>query len=176
MPGLKKGANGGDGFFVRGGSADQNLIRLDGATVYNPNHLLGFFSVFNSDAIQDLKLYKVSSSWLLKNIQYCLGIYVYNKYLTILDQFIWHLGNAKLKDHCISVIVARNLANDAMYFALERYLYAQKSTKQILVISLAHLPPYFRLPAPHVVLTVYDLMIHDQSHALAFDIELILVS
>ncbi len=58
MPGLKKGANGGDGFFVRGGSADQNLIRLDGATVYNPNHLLGFFSVFNSDAIQDLKLYK----------------------------------------------------------------------------------------------------------------------
>jgi hypothetical protein len=61
-----------------------------------------------------------------------------------------------------------------MYFALERYLYAQKSTKPILVISLAHLPPYFRLPAPHVVLTVYDLMIHDQSHALAFDIELIL--
>ncbi len=58
MPGLKKGANGGDGFFVRGGSADQNLIRLDGATVYNPNHLLGLFSVFNSDAIQDLKLYK----------------------------------------------------------------------------------------------------------------------
>jgi hypothetical protein len=58
MPGLKKGANGGDGFYVRGGSADQNLIRLDGATVYNPNHLLGFFSVFNSDAIQDLKLYK----------------------------------------------------------------------------------------------------------------------
>ena len=58
MPGLKKGANGGDGFFVRGGSADQNLIRLDGATVYNPNHLLGFFSVFNSDAIQDIKLYK----------------------------------------------------------------------------------------------------------------------
>ncbi len=58
MPGLKKGANGGDGFFVRGGSADQNLIRVDGATVYNPNHLLGFFSVFNSDAIQDLKLYK----------------------------------------------------------------------------------------------------------------------
>ncbi len=58
MPGLKKGANGGDGFFVRGGSADQNLIRVDGATVYNPNHLLGFFSVFNSDAIQDIKLYK----------------------------------------------------------------------------------------------------------------------
>jgi hypothetical protein len=61
-----------------------------------------------------------------------------------------------------------------VYFALERYLYAQNSTKPILVISLAHLPPYFRLPAPHVVLTVYALMIHDQSHDLAFDIELIL--
>lgn len=58
MPGLKKGANGGDGYFVRGGSADQNLLRLDGATVYNPNHLLGFFSVFNSDAIDEVKLYK----------------------------------------------------------------------------------------------------------------------
>ena len=45
-------------FFVRGGSADQNLILLDEAPVYNASHLLGFFSVFNSDAIKDLSLYK----------------------------------------------------------------------------------------------------------------------
>src|SRR5690606_19795287 len=46
------------GFNVRGGAADQNLILLDEATVYNSSHLFGFFSVFNSDAIKDLKLYK----------------------------------------------------------------------------------------------------------------------
>lgn len=58
MPGVKSGGEGSAGFFVRGGSADQNLILLDGAPVYNASHLLGFFSVFNSDAIKDLKLYK----------------------------------------------------------------------------------------------------------------------
>lgn len=58
LPGVKSGGEGNAGFFVRGGSADQNLILLDGAPVYNASHLLGFFSVFNSDAIKDLKLYK----------------------------------------------------------------------------------------------------------------------
>ncbi|MCO6498950.1 MAG: carboxypeptidase-like regulatory domain-containing protein [Vicingus serpentipes] len=58
MPGVKSSGEGGAGFFVRGGGADQNLILLDGAPVYNASHLLGFFSVFNSDAIKDLKLYK----------------------------------------------------------------------------------------------------------------------
>jgi hypothetical protein len=58
MPGVKSGGEGSAGFFVRGGSADQNLILLDEAPVYNASHLLGFFSVFNSDAIKDLKLYK----------------------------------------------------------------------------------------------------------------------
>jgi len=43
---------------VRGGGADQNLILLDEATVYNASHLLGFFSVFNSDAIKDISVYK----------------------------------------------------------------------------------------------------------------------
>lgn len=46
------------GIFVRGGSQDQNLILFDGATVYNPSHLLGFFSVFNSDIISSAELYK----------------------------------------------------------------------------------------------------------------------
>ena len=58
MPGVKSGGEGSSGFFVRGGSADQNLILLDEAPVYNASHLLGFFSVFNSDAIKDVKLYK----------------------------------------------------------------------------------------------------------------------
>src|SRR5690554_1611752 len=57
LPGIKS-SEGGGGFFVRGGSADQNLIMLDEAPVYNASHLLGFFSVFNSDAIKDLTIYK----------------------------------------------------------------------------------------------------------------------
>lgn len=58
MPGIKSGGEGSGGFFVRGGGADQNLILLDEAVVYNASHLLGFFSVFNSDAIKDVTLYK----------------------------------------------------------------------------------------------------------------------
>ncbi len=58
MPGVATGGEGTAGFFVRGGSPDQNLILLDEAPVYNASHLLGFFSVFNSDAIKDVKLYK----------------------------------------------------------------------------------------------------------------------
>jgi hypothetical protein len=46
------------GFNVRGGGADQNLILLDEATIFNSSHVLVFFSVFNPDAIKDLKLYK----------------------------------------------------------------------------------------------------------------------
>lgn len=57
LPGIKS-SEGGGGFFVRGGGADQNLILLDEAPVYNASHLLGFFSVFNSDAIKDLSIYK----------------------------------------------------------------------------------------------------------------------
>ncbi|PQJ09136.1 hypothetical protein CJD36_020290 [Flavipsychrobacter stenotrophus] len=58
LPGVKSAGDGNTGFFVRGGAADQNLILLDEAVVYNPSHLLGFFSVFNSDAIKNLSLYK----------------------------------------------------------------------------------------------------------------------
>lgn len=58
LPGIKSAGEGSTGFFVRGGAADQNLIVLDEATVYNPSHLLGFFSTFNSDAIKDVILYK----------------------------------------------------------------------------------------------------------------------
>lgn len=58
MPGIKTAGEGNSGFYVRGGTADQNLILLDEATVYNPSHLLGFFSVFNSDALKDVTLYK----------------------------------------------------------------------------------------------------------------------
>jgi hypothetical protein len=60
LPGVKSAGEGNSGFYVRGGNADQNLILLDEATVYNASHLLGFFSVFNADAIKDVTLYKGS--------------------------------------------------------------------------------------------------------------------
>ncbi|WP_396190929.1 carboxypeptidase-like regulatory domain-containing protein [Flavobacterium sp.] len=58
LPGVTNAGEGQSGFNVRGGGADQNLILLDEATIYNSSHLFGFFSVFNPDAIKDLKLYK----------------------------------------------------------------------------------------------------------------------
>lgn len=58
LPGIQFAGDGNSGFYVRGGGADQNLILLDEATVYNPSHLLGFFSTFNSDAIKDITVYK----------------------------------------------------------------------------------------------------------------------
>ncbi len=58
LPGVQSVSDGNSGFYVRGGAADQNLILLDDAVVYNPSHLLGFFSTFNSDAIKDVTLYK----------------------------------------------------------------------------------------------------------------------
>jgi len=58
LPGVQSAGDGNSGFYVRGGGTDQNLILLDEATVYNPSHLLGFFSTFNSDAIKDVTLYK----------------------------------------------------------------------------------------------------------------------
>ncbi len=61
LPGVKSAGEGNSGFFVRGGTADQNLIWLDEAPVYNASHLLGFFSTFNSDAIKDATLYKGNS-------------------------------------------------------------------------------------------------------------------
>jgi len=58
LPGVTNAGEGASGFNVRGGGADQNLILLDEATIYNSSHVFGFFSVFNPDAIKDLKLYK----------------------------------------------------------------------------------------------------------------------
>ncbi|MCY4205691.1 MAG: TonB-dependent receptor [Bacteroidetes bacterium] len=58
LPGVQSGREGTTGLYVRGGSSDQNLILLDGVTVYNPSHLYGFLSVFNSDAIKDVTLIK----------------------------------------------------------------------------------------------------------------------
>ncbi|MGL4631836.1 MAG: TonB-dependent receptor [Leadbetterella sp.] len=58
LPGVQKGAEGQTGIYVRGGGPDQNLIILDEATVYNANHLFGFFSVFNGDALKSVELIK----------------------------------------------------------------------------------------------------------------------
>jgi hypothetical protein len=61
LPGVKSAGEGNSGFYVRGGAADQNLILLDEAPVYNASHLLGFFSTFNSDAIKDATIIKGNS-------------------------------------------------------------------------------------------------------------------
>lgn len=58
LPGIKTGGEGNGAFFVRGGGADQNLVLLDEVLIYNPTHLLGFFSTFNSDALKNVTLYK----------------------------------------------------------------------------------------------------------------------
>lgn len=58
MPGVQKGSEGSTGIYVRGGGPDQNLIILDDAIVYNANHLFGFFSVFNGDALKSVELTK----------------------------------------------------------------------------------------------------------------------
>ena len=58
LPGVSSVGEGAAGFNVRGGSIDQNLVLLDEAPVYNSSHLFGFFSVFNPDAVKDVKLYK----------------------------------------------------------------------------------------------------------------------
>ncbi|WP_128547571.1 TonB-dependent receptor [Larkinella soli] len=58
MPGVQKGSEGSTGIYVRGGGPDQNLIILDDAVVYNANHLFGFFSVFNGDALKSVELIK----------------------------------------------------------------------------------------------------------------------
>lgn len=58
LPGIKSAGEGNSGFYVRGGTTDQNLVLLDEAPVYNTAHLLGFFSVFNSDAIKDVTVIK----------------------------------------------------------------------------------------------------------------------
>jgi hypothetical protein len=58
LPGIQTAGEGTTGLFVRGGSADQNLVQLDGAPIYNPSHFFGFFSVFNPDALENVSLYK----------------------------------------------------------------------------------------------------------------------
>ncbi len=60
LPGVMSGTEGSTGFYVRGGGPDQNLVLLDEALIYNPGHMMGFFSVFNSNAIQNTRLVKGS--------------------------------------------------------------------------------------------------------------------
>jgi hypothetical protein len=58
LPGIKSGGEASTGFYVRGGGPDQNLILMDEAVVYNPSHLFGFLSVFNSDAVKNIEIIK----------------------------------------------------------------------------------------------------------------------
>ncbi|MDQ3846355.1 MAG: Plug domain-containing protein, partial [Bacteroidota bacterium] len=58
LPGVKSGGEASAGIYVRGGGPDQNLVMLDGIPVYNPNHLLGFFSIFNGEAVKNVEVIK----------------------------------------------------------------------------------------------------------------------
>ena len=58
LPGIQAAGDGNTLFIVRGGNTDHNLVQLDEAVVYNPSHVVGFFSVFNGDAIKDFEIYK----------------------------------------------------------------------------------------------------------------------
>ena len=58
LPGVQSGGEGNSGFYVRGSGTDQNLILLDEATIYNPDHLFGFFSIFNADAVKSIEIIK----------------------------------------------------------------------------------------------------------------------
>lgn len=58
LPGVKSGTEGTTGLYVRGGNSDQNLYLIDGIPIYNPNHLMGFLSAFNTDAIKNIDFYK----------------------------------------------------------------------------------------------------------------------
>ena len=58
LPGVQSGGEGNSGFYVRGSGTDQNLVLLDEATIYNPDHLFGFFSIFNADAVKSVDLIK----------------------------------------------------------------------------------------------------------------------
>ena len=58
LPGVQSGGEGNSGFYVRGSGTDQNLVLLDEATIYNPDHLFGFFSIFNADAVKSIELIK----------------------------------------------------------------------------------------------------------------------
>lgn len=60
LPGVQSGSEGSTGMYVRGGGPDENLFLLDGIPVYNVNHMAGFFSVFNPDAVKNVTLYKGS--------------------------------------------------------------------------------------------------------------------
>jgi hypothetical protein len=57
LPGVQSGTEGTTGYYVRGGTVDQNLVLLDGANVYNPSHIIGIFSIFNGDAIKNIDLF-----------------------------------------------------------------------------------------------------------------------
>jgi hypothetical protein len=61
LPGIQTNGEGSSGFSVRGGSTDQNLVLLDGAPLYNPTHLMGFFSVFNADAVDNVSMYRANA-------------------------------------------------------------------------------------------------------------------
>ena len=129
---------------------------------------------FDVDEIK-MRVYAASLDWLLKSLLYGLGLSTKHKCIPILDEFIWNLGMVKLHQHKVPVVIVRDIIGDSIYISLEQYLKSQKSTTPILVITLIReLPPFLRLPPPHVLIKIRDLIVHDENDKLSFDIDLIL--
>ncbi len=123
----------------------------------------------------EVLVYAASLDWSLKGFLYGFGLSAKHKCITILDQCIWSLGNIQLFQHKVLIIIVRNIIDDLVYTSLERYLKFQKSTTPILVITLIkELPSFFKLPPPHILIKVPDIIVHDENEKLSFDIELIL--
>ncbi len=128
MPGISTGGEGRGGYYVRGGNTDQNLILLDEAPVYNASHLLGFFSVFNSDALKEMTMYKAGiparyggrlSSVLdvrmnngnMKNFSFSGGLGIISSRLTIEGPIV--------KDHGSFIVSGRRTYADLVYSAID---------------------------------------------------------
>ncbi len=122
----------------------------------------------------DLKVYEASLDWILQRIYVGFGIDPKHKWTFILDQFIWNLGIVRLERIKTPIIIARTITDGNIYRSLEQFLNSQNSNIPILVLALEKLPPYYKLSAPHVVISIYNIIVQDESDMLSFDKPLIL--
>lgn len=122
-----------------------------------------------------LKMYNIFLEWVLKNVLYGLGLDANHKYITILDQFIWYLGNVKIRNASLHIIVVRYLRSDEVYKVLEQYLYSYHTKIPALVIALdSRLSIHLRLPSSNILMKMPEVLLHDESDDLSFNISLIL--
>ena len=123
----------------------------------------------------EITVYALSFNWMLKGILFGLGISTKHKCIPILDQFIWNLGNIKVKHLSIPIIVVRRLRIGEVYESLTKYLESKHEIIPALVIVLdSELPVHLKLSSPNILMTRQDILLHDESEVLSFDIPLIL--